>query len=384
MKNALAASLITIAATILICPVAFPQDVSGELRRASDLYNAREFDKAAQLLEQVCSQHPDLGSAQGLLGNAYYQLGRMKEAREALARAVSHGCMTPEVLSRIAQIDQKEGRFPSLLASLRAMMLVDPGNLALQLLYADVLASISSNAEAEGAYKAIIEKDPASPDAYMHLANLCISEDRHEKAAEYLETGFILGGSSPRMIETMAELSFRNGDYQRSIIWYDLALKTRDGTDERMRLRKAEVLFLAGDFEQAESSAHPLADSRDEQIAGKALVLLGQIALKLDKPDDAVKYWERAVLAGADASQLFAFLGSHYFNSGQYDKAAHFLSKRVEGDRIDESTLYYLISSLIHDGQTEQARDRLQNYIENYGLNDRAKILVHSLRTPNS
>jgi len=361
-----------------ICSPAWAQEDTRDMRRARSLYEEKKYREAASILEEVCREQPTYADAHRLLGHTYYQLGRTDDARKALAQAVAHGRLTPDVLARLAQIERRQNRTAALLAGLRLRMLVKPQDRAWCLLYADVLASAGGEDEAEEIYKAIIEAAPAQPDTFVRLGNLCLREGRHIEAISAFETACHLGESSPRLPETIAELWFNAGDKRRALLWYERAIKLQDKPAERVRLRRAELLFWTEEFDKAEAAARLLANSENRGSAGKAYLLLGQIAMQRNRPEIAVAHWEEAVQAGMDEPQILAFLGSHYFNNGQYKKAADCLEKRLASGGLDKALLRYLIISLIRSGEDERARDEMQTYLEHYGLDDQAERLVLS------
>jgi len=211
-----------------ICSPAWAQEDTREMRRARSLYEEKKYREAASILEEVCREQSTYAEAHRLLGHTYYQLGRTDDARKALAQAVAHGRLTPDVLARLAQIDRQQNRTAALLAGLRLRMLVEPEDRAWCLLYADVLASAGGEDEAEQIYKAIIEADPAQPDTFVRLGNLYLRKGEYNEAIAAFETACHLGASNPRLPETIAELWFNAGDKRRALLWYERAIKLQD------------------------------------------------------------------------------------------------------------------------------------------------------------
>lgn len=89
--------------------------------------------------------------------------------------------------------------------------------------------------------------------------------------------------------------------------------------------------------------------------------------------------WEKAVQAGSSDRLVFAFLGSHYFNSSKYEKAADYLGRRLATGKPDKTLRRYMIVGLIRCGAVERPKEEIRAYWEQYGLDDDAGQLVLAL-----
>jgi len=373
-------NVVLIAAVLIhafsVCSPALAEENTTELRHAQKLYDDGKYQEAALALEEICKRQPTLADAHRLLGHAYYKLGRTDDARRALAQAVAHGRLTTDVLARLVQIDRQQNRNASLLAGLRLLMLIDSEDRAWDILYADDLESSGASAEAEHVYRRIIEDDPARGDVFVRLGNLYLRQHRNQEAAVAFVTACHLGESSPGLPKTIAELWFNAGDRRQALLWYERTLKLHDAPPESLLLRRAELLLWAEEFDRAEAAALPLAESSNRGLASKALLLLGQVAMQRNRPEEAVAHWEQAVQAGIAEPGILEFLGSHCFNSGQYGKAAGHLERRLTTGGPDKTLLRYLTISLIRSGEHERAKAAIETYLEHYGLDESAEQLI--------
>ena len=174
----------------------------------------------------------------------------------------------------------------------------------------------------------MIKADCSRPDVFMRLGNLYLRQGKHRKAVSVFETAYYLGESNPSLPKTLAGLCYNVGDRSQALCWYERMLKLQENPSGRLLLRRVKFLLAAEEFDQAELAAKSLAKSENHDMVGKALFLLGQVAMRRN-PKIAAGHWEAAVKSGIKEPKILAFLGSYYFNKGQYEKAIHYLGNAL-------------------------------------------------------
>lgn len=349
-----------------------------ELLQAQECYEDGRYAEAATLLEKLCQQQPSLAEAHRLLGHTYYQLDRIDDARSEMVEAIANGRLTLDVLERLTQIDRTQNHTAALQSGLRLRLLMEPHDLAWRKFHADVLAASGANDEAERLYERIIEDEPSRPDTYMRLGNLYLRKEKAAKAVLAFEMAFHLGGSNLNLERTIAELWCQLGNLREALSWYERDTRRGEDSPGRSQLRLAELLAASEEFDRAERAARPLAESMDTGLASEAAILLGRIALQRGRIQEGVDYWESAVQSGTEDHQILAFLGSHYFNEKNYDKATLYLESRLSRDPQDKDLLRYLIISLIRSENRQQAKVKMRMYLEQFGLDEQAEKLLLS------
>lgn len=361
---------------LLLCAAGIVTGDEVSLRKAQELCNGERFEEAALVLEKLAHQEPGSGDVHHLLGYVYYRTGRLQDARKALVKAIENGHIARDILAQIARIDQEQGNKCALLAGLRLRMLLDPDNQGWQLLYADVLSFCGIDGEAEYIYRTIADAGCSESDVYTRLGNLYLKTGRNTEAVVALETAYHLGGGSSSLAETIGSLYANLGDLRHALVWYERACQLQAQPSENLLLQRAKLLLAIDDLDDAERAATPLADSKDKAICAEAFVLLGQISMKLGNTETAVEYWEKAIEHGHTGHTIIAYLGSFYFNNGDYAKAVGFLDRVINHDKPDKALLRYLILGLIRSSKQDSAKDMLQVYIEHFGLDEDCAQLV--------
>ena len=88
-----------------------PENALARFGLANELLKAREWAEAAEQLEAYLARHDDEGNGWGRLADAYLELGRTAEAREALRKGVlaaerfGHPTMAAEFEARGEEIE---------------------------------------------------------------------------------------------------------------------------------------------------------------------------------------------------------------------------------------------------------------------------------------
>lgn len=346
-----------------------------DLNHARRLIDAKQLDEAAAVLRRVIEHSPHEGDAHRLLGHTYWELGRKEDARRALARAVESGALSPDVLTRLARLDQQSGRESALLSALQWLALIEPDNLPWQLLTADVFASAGRVTEAQQVLDRAIAASPTDPEIFLRQGNLSLQQGNKRQATLAFERAYFLGAASDELAETIAELWFALDLPEQAVTWYTRARGSLAEGSGPSRLRLAQMYFAAGDLDQARTIAERTIAAEPDDGDG-ARLLLGQIALKGGDPQKAIEHWRPLADSGRATPQVLEYLGSQFFNTGNHTLAAVYLQKRLEQGAADEKVLRYLILCLIHTQRLDLVDDRLRDYIADFGLNEQAQSLI--------
>lgn len=340
-----------------------------QLEAARTAQEAGNHAAAVQTLETLRQVHGDVADIHRLLGHSYAALNRADEARESLTQAIALGRLSSDVLARLAELERREEDLPALIADLRLLVALDPGNDAWRLTLADALVAGGATEEAALIYEHAMQMHPSAAVA-LRLGNVALQQQRHEQALDQLELAWRMGDRTPSLPRTLGDLAFKAEQPRRALEWYDLAQQLEPAQASTIAMRKAELRLNAGDLEGAERELAGIAEKTAD-----AHVLLGRIRLEQERVDEAVKHFEQAERLGRVDTQLLTYLGAYHFNRGQYAQAVPYLQRRMNSGAADVALHRQLIISLIESGQKDKATQAASRMIEEFGLDAATPLL---------
>jgi len=352
---------------------------SAKLRQAQAAQGEGEHDKALELLEPIWKKHPREGDLIRLMAHSYFELGRLKEARDAAVTAIGLGRMSSDLLVRIAQIDRQRGDDLATLNTVRLLTVTQPDDVTWRMLYGDLLLSMGRADEAHAVYRRLVDADPVRADLWSRLGNAQIRQERLEQAAASFETAWHLGQRDASVAKILAGLHQRLGHGEATTVWVERAIAQGDEPDARDRLRQAQFLDRLGDTDRARAIALELTKSAPAEIVGQAWVLLGHMALRRGDPEAAVKHWQSAGDAVVQQEGLTKALGSLHFNQRRYAEAARFFALHLEQTPGDREVSLLRIRCELLSGKTAEARGHVLSHLEQFGMDPSLVPIIRQL-----
>jgi tetratricopeptide (TPR) repeat protein len=354
------------------------------LKTAQDAFDARKYDQAVKLLEPLIARYPDVGDIPRLLAHAHYELRQFDRARKMAIAAIGAGRASPDVLVRVAQIDQQRDDKQALINVVRLLTFLEPESNQWRLVYADLLAGTNAVNEAIAVYQSLVSKQPDSADLHLRLGNALAKQGRSADAASALETAWHLGAGDTRLPALLAGVWQSLGDDHQALAWLDRADALGAAPDPKQKLLHGTLLWKTGDLNRATAIATQLTKSETSELKGQARVLLGRIAMQQGRVDHAIEHWQHAAADGVESPELLTVLGMHYFDTGKYSAAVKVLRRVVDREDADnEQNLRNLIVSMLRANDRQAAQTYLGKYVERHGLSDPAMTLVRLLAQHN-
>jgi len=290
------------------------------------------------------------------LGDSYYALRRFEDAEAAYARAraaAPAGQGADYALYQTAQARAEAGRTAEALETLDRLLVEYPTSP----LRADAHFSRGSIHLTAGefdlaleAFDRVLTEHPESPVAARALYSVGDAHFNAGRAAEaerayrevlrrYPESPFVANA-----LEGLdAALSDQGRRDELSAVVADLETRITDaGARDRLRLRRAELDVAAGDFERAEEVLLTLVDgSSDPDVPPRAMFILGEALVGLERPDLAAEEYGRLVATYPEhalAAESTVRQGEALLADGQPDAAAG-LFAGFEARYPDDATL---------------------------------------------
>jgi TolB-like protein/cytochrome c-type biogenesis protein CcmH/NrfG len=294
---------------------------------------------AVNHMQEAIRLDPEYARAYSALGRAYislYYWGAMNAtealaaAREAASRALDIWADSSEALAVLGQADLYDGDLESAGQLLNKAVENSPNDVVVLNYYADYLMEDARPAEAIAIYRQILRLDPLSESGHMGLSGAYGSQRRFSEAKETLDKYLIIEPTSANALSGKFFLESQQGHWAAAI-----AL----GTDT--------LALNPGDPE------------------GPGII--GQAYLALDMPEEASRWFDRAVEIDAEHSMSRAApLWLNYYEQQNEEENARLARELLEdriGNRHGSHTiaLTIIIEHADRTGHHEAALELLDN-----------------------
>lgn len=204
----------------------------------------------------------------------------------------------------------------------------EPGNVAAVKLKGDLHAALGEKAEAEAAYRAVIEAAPNTGVGYMALARFLISEGRVDDARAVADSGAkTQNGGSARFL--LASLLEEKGDYAGAIEEYERLYKAQPQSfviANNLASLLVEHFPTEANLERAQTIAKRLRATDVPQFQDT----YGWILYKRGEAERALSYLQPSAEALPNVMLAQYHLGMAYAKAGINDRAIKSLERAVE------------------------------------------------------
>ncbi len=347
---------------------------SGESRAFERQYNAAgqafsegRYEQAVQVLEDVLSDHPQAAEAHLLLGHSYHELEHWTQARAAYGRAMELGRLDTAMLARLSRIDERNGHSVAAMTALNLLLLISPEQMDVMLATAQKYINLGFDEPAERLYQQAVTMQPSKADGYLRLANQRLRREQWADAVIPLTAAYYLEQNNPDQAQRIGDVCLRADQPQAAAQWYRRAID--DGLDTGdLYLKLAQAHFRSGLDDKAKAAAQHAAELSDADTAGRAYLLLGQLAQDQADVQQAAVYWQKAAEHLELPTQIQLYLGTFAYRQHDYALAAKHLQAAYDTGDNSQSTFRLLISSYLHSQSLDDAREMMHQYIEYNGI----------------
>jgi tetratricopeptide (TPR) repeat protein len=236
-------------------------EVTDEIRAANDAYDARIWPEAEVRYARVVRAVPDEANAWARMCHAQIMQSKFKEAAQTCKSATTYGTTDASTFQNLGYTLFRLGQFAESIEPYRKATQLRP---EWALPYAGAGASYYALADwprTETAYRLAVERDPGNAVAWQSRGDAAIALDKPADAIAYYRRAQAAGGGSPELSNLLGWAYFDMG-----------------------QLKEAEAAFR---------EANRL-DPKDANV----LLVLGLVADRQGKPDEAREAWQRAAALG--------------------------------------------------------------------------------------
>ena len=297
-----------------------PEDPALRLALTRQYLQLGAIQEAAGLLDQFAARF-ELSPDENLLAARLHVVaGRDSAAAVNLQAALAADSSMVDAWLLRGRLLLDAGQLPEALVSLQRAAQLEPYRAATHLRLADCHARMGEREQAEADYLKAIQFDPAMQAARAALATLYREDGRLDEAITVYQQVLLQEPNHEATISSLLELLLDTRRYEDASRL--LAPRHRDAVlDQRQQYIYGWLLLQLGDLESAQSVLEPLSDLRGVDV------LLGELAMRRDQPEQARKHFEAAVRKSPDecaahVSLVGAMLRELRDESGRLDRSA--------------------------------------------------------------
>nr|WP_255639614.1 tetratricopeptide repeat protein [Aquibacillus saliphilus] len=216
-----------------------------------------------------------------------------------------------------------------------------PNEPELKIMLSDIHIDLQEDEEAINILNRFSPEDEEYLEALLQLADLYQAQGLFEVAEQKLLEAKSTDPLEPLIDFALGELAFSNGEYIKSIPYYEKVYSTQQIiADVEIGVRLAEAYAGTGEFEKAieffKASQNEDPDS---------LFRYGFIAYRADRLDISIKVWEQLVEKDPSYQSVYLYLAKCYETEGMVEEAFETAKKGLKVDEFNKE-LYHLAGVL--------------------------------------
>lgn len=348
--------------------------------RARALVNMSAYQKVLDEVE-IKDKFPatERANLYGLHANALAGLHKMDRARETLASGAKINPDALHVLKTTIQLQLNDADMDGAVKTMKHALSAYPDTPVLLLLSANIAVQNNDQAGAMEAYRNIIEHDPASMvtvygyQARLGMARLQILSKNLDQAQSTLVPLFKHNAGDPIVNYIGGLLAYEQGNLDLA---EERLLKVlRVAPDHaQSQLLFGTVNFAQKDYEQAAYYISKYVSTMPENIGARKL--LGQIYMKLGRPDEAQAALKPGLKGGGEDAELLALVGLSQLLGGDTASGIKDLEKAVNAAPDSKLMRSELVKAYISAGETDQAIREIQAMMSDGDQQEQAHALL--------
>ncbi len=262
------------------------------------------------------------------------------------------------LLYQIAQIYARYGFLEEAAATARKLLRLSPNDAEFILFCAECLIELGNDLEALELLQSIRPDSGHYLSSLLMLADLYQSQGLEEVAERKLIEAHDIQPEEPVIWYALAEFYRAQGNHYKASLFYEKLMNDIDfASDENVQLHFAESLSMLGEFEKALPYFQKGLQS-EKDLDG--LFRYGYTAYRAEEYDKAIDIFNELQTLDPYYSTLYPMLANAYEKLGNTKKAIETLEQGLIQDEQNEALYYKLSKLLLESGQKEKAEHYLK------------------------
>ena len=323
----------------------------------------------------IAQSHPTSAHAHGELGLVYEANKLWPEAEQAFSNAVQLAPGDWHWLLHQAIVSRQMGDIDESLRMLRSVVIVAPQHAAVQQRFGEALLQTGDGQGAEQAFRRVTELEADSPEGYVGLGRVHISQAQTEEALRWLEHAvkldpsykvarYLLGTvyrTLGREQDAMRELALGAGGTIRYLPDPLTPQLEEFSVNNRARMRQGIHLLAGNQPEEASDVFRSLLESDARNVT--AMNNLAGAYAQLGRFDEAFELLQRALNADPNKYTTHINLASWALKRGKLDEALAYAESAVDRAPWSKQSRTIHVKVLLRLGRFREAANSLEHAI---------------------
>ncbi len=264
---------------------------------------------------------------QGLLGVAYFGLGRADEALTAFATARKYVPDYPAAILGEARIKAARGDFAGSTVQVNQLLTKDPTQAEALLLKGDIARAQGLPKEAVASYEAAIKENPRNFMARLSLASALMGDNQLEPAQKQVDELKKLSPRHPGVNYLDGLIAFRKNDYNRANDAVTLSLSSMP-TNGAAQLLSGAINVALNQPSQAEQHLRDAVKSMPTNLYARKL--LSSLYLRQRQPLKAEEVLQPAMASAPSDPSLIGLAGEIALQKGDFNGASRMFEQAAK------------------------------------------------------
>ena len=231
-----------------------------------------------------------------------------------------------------ALMEKEQGNFAEAFDLLQFCYALDPTHPEVLIELSLFFRAMGNRAQAIDLIRRVVKQDPTHFDASMILAELSIREGRHQEAIDIHYRLLQLYPDRIELLFDLANVFADSGQWQRAIDALN-QLESIVGISDQLSLNKMQFYLMLEDGESARNEVRQLLN--DDPLEPRFYILMGDLYYQDDRIDDALRYYQMALLVAPDFLPAIFSIINFYERTEQPDAAQAALMQALTLETLD-------------------------------------------------
>lgn len=369
-----------------------PESARLRMTLAKGYLHLREFEAAAEVLEQLLAQKSATGDAWQLLGELRAYQTLYPAAIRAYEQALKQDPANENLQLRLISVYELSGNTLAALSQARNLLATQPDSLRALLAQARLLQRNQQPHEAIAAYQQLMRRHPDYWQAVLELGRLLEKENQPEKAKELYLQALENNPSQTEIYQQFARFLINKKNYAEALNRLeqarvqkpaDVNILTRMGllqlslarfaaAEETFRRilqfdpNQAQTLYSLGVALVGQNRGSEALDAfqsipRDREIYPQAALQIAYLYQQQNQTERSIEILQQALVEGEESPEIYFYLAAFLSGEDRLDEARKLL---LEGTELypEEARLNYQLGVVY---ESMQNRDAALQQMEN-------------------